>query len=201
MSSPPQGNESFEVLLNRIRQGDEQAIATLVDTYGSHLIRAVRKTLCTEIRSKFDSHDFVQAVWASVFAAPDRLKRIQDPAQLVGLLKVMARNKVVDENRRRTQSQRHSVYQEQQLPMDRQGQDQLLSSAPGPVELAIAREEWGKLLEGYPEHYKQIATLKLAGQTNRAVALQLGVNEKTVRRVLKRLQQSAESRQGAEDEQ
>ena len=195
MSAPSQGNESFEALLNRIQRGDEQATEALVTTYGSHLIRAVRKNLRSEIRSKFDSHDFVQAVWASLFASPGRLKGIQKPAQLVGLLKAMAHNKVTDENRRRTQTQRHSVHQERQLPTDDKGQDLLLSSAPGPVELAMVRERWAQLLEGCPEHYKQIATLKLAGRTNRSVAAQLGLNEKTVRRVLKRLQQGAEYEQ------
>jgi RNA polymerase sigma factor (sigma-70 family) len=195
MSAASQGNESFEALLNQIRQGDEQAAVTLVETYGPYLVRAVRRTLRGEIRSKFDSNDFVQAVWASIFASPERLTRIEEPAQLVGLLRAMARNKVTDENRRRTQTQRRSVHQERQLPTDAEGHDLLPSSTPGPVELAIARENWTKMLSGHPEHYRQIARLKLMGKTNRSIAGQLGINEKTVRRVLKRL------RQGAGDEQ
>ncbi len=194
MSETSQGNEGFAALLNRIQQGDEQAAATLVETYGPYLIRAVRRTLRAEIRSKFDSHDFVQAVWASIFAAPQRLTQIHQPAQLVGLLNVMAHNKVTDENRRRTQTQRHSVHQERQLPSDGVAHD-LTSSMPSPVELAIAHEQWAKLLDGQPDHYQQIAKLKLTGRTNRSVAAQLGVSEKTVGRVLKRLQQGADDEQ------
>ena len=55
------------------------------------------------------------------------------------------------------------------------------------AEIAMAREEWQLLLAGQPEHYQEILLALRDGRTQQDVARQLGVNERTVRRVLRKL--------------
>ena len=42
-------------------------------------------------------------------------------------------------------------------------------------------------LQGEPAHYQQIVQLRFVGETYQAIARKLHINERTVRRVLKRL--------------
>jgi RNA polymerase sigma factor (sigma-70 family) len=183
----PESTADFGELLHRARQGSDAAAWDLVEAYGPYVLRTIRRTLSREIRGKFDSDDFAQAVWASFFGSPERLEGVTEPRQLVGLLATMARNKVIDEMRRRFQTQRYAVRREQPLAERSDSPHQLKSREPSPSQFAIARERWMRLLQAQPEHYRQVIRLKLMGKTNRSIAQQLGVNEKTVKRVLDRL--------------
>ena len=47
------------------------------------------------------------------------------------------------------------------------------------------------MVAGQPEHYQAILRLKYAGTSNREIAAQLGLNEKTIRRVLEKMMHAA----------
>ena len=99
-----------------VREGSQDAGWKLVETYGPHILRVVRRSLSQDLRTKFDSIDFVQAVWASIFAEPTRLATFEQPEQLIAYLAAVARNKVVDEFRRRVQTQKFDVKRERASP-------------------------------------------------------------------------------------
>jgi DNA-directed RNA polymerase specialized sigma24 family protein len=61
------------------------------------------------------------------------------------------------------------------------------SSQPTPSEVAIAREQWERMAQDQPAHYRQIIVLRLHGYTYQAIADELGLSERTVRRVLVQL--------------
>ena len=64
----------FSALMEQIRDGSSTASHELVTKYGAHILRVVRQKLDKAFRPKFDSQDFVQAVWASFFAfRPERI--------------------------------------------------------------------------------------------------------------------------------
>ena len=179
--------KTFAELFDRLRAGDDQAAWDLVETYGPHVMRAIRRTLSQELRGKFDSDDFAQAVWASFFSALDQLGGMKQPQQLVGLLTTMARNKVVDEIRRRVQTQKYAIRREQPMVQSPDGETGFLSRDPRPSQMAIARERWIQMLHDQPEHYRQVMRLRLMGRTQRSIAVRLGLSEKTVHRVLEAL--------------
>lgn len=188
MSASNEGNPRLIELLRQVRDGSQQAAAELVRIYSPSVLRAVRRRLNPRLRNKFDSDDFTQAVWASFFARPARWNLLQRPEQLIGLLQRMARNKVVDEHRRRMMTRKYRVTKERQLPSAGQGpQDWLAASQASPSQLAIARERWDRMLVAQSPQHRHILQLKLDGLTNRSVADQLGVSEKTVQRVLRKL--------------
>lgn len=178
----------FARLMGRVCTGSQAAAQELVGTYGAHVLRIVRRKLNQSLRPKFDSADFVQAVWASFFALPLDHYQFNDADSLVAFLMGLARNKVVEAVRQRLQTQKYNVNREQPLA-DRCGHaaHDLVGREPTPAEIAIAREEWEHLLKAQPEHYQQILVALRDGDTQQEVARQLGVNERTIRRVIRKL--------------
>lgn len=177
----------FETLMREVRNGSDTAAWDLVERYGPYVLRAVRRNIRHEIRAKFDSQDFAQAVWTSFFDRSQQMKKVERPEQLVRLLATMARNKVIDEGRKRD-TKRYCVKNETSMTeIVGETNQGFKSKDPTPSQLAIAREQWDQIIDGQPSHYQQIAELKVLGETNTAIAQQLGINEKTVRRVLKEL--------------
>lgn len=190
----PETPEDFRDLIERVRQGSDEAVRELVDKYGESLRRTIRRVLNRRLRSKFDTQDFVQWVWNSLFRVRDSMDRFDYPEQLAAYLVAMARNKVGIEVRRRLQTEKRDVRRE--IPLDTSllgDQPGAVSPFPAPVDAAIARERWDRLLKGQPEHYRQILLLRLEGHTQRAIADRLGLDESTVRRFLKRLSDGAGS--------
>lgn len=188
MTIRAEGDPAFIRLLQQVLDGSEQATCELVRTYGPWVARTIRRKLDRQMRGKFDSDDFTQVVWANFFAHPSRWSDFRHPKQLIALLQRMARNKVVDEHRRRMATRKYSVRRERPLQsLNGEQRDWLRSNDPTPSQLAVARERWHGLLRGQPRLYREIARLKLLGMTNRAVAEKLGISEKTVQRVLQRL--------------
>jgi RNA polymerase sigma factor (sigma-70 family) len=181
-------NTRFRNLMCRVRQGSEDAAWELVNEYGEAIRRAVRRVLHERLRSKFDSLDFVQLVWNSFFHARGKLDRFDHPEELVAYLAKMARNKVGMEVRRRLMTDKYNVGHEQSLEEFQASGDQELSSRqPSPIDVAIAREQWERLVDGQPENYRQMIQLRLRGHSYQSIASAVHVDECTVRRFLKRL--------------
>jgi RNA polymerase sigma factor (sigma-70 family) len=178
----------FASLMGLVCSGSEEAAGELVNRYGDYVLRAVRRRLNRQLRPKFDSADFVQAVWASFFALPLGRYQFDRSEALVGFLINLAANKVVEAVRQRLQTQKYNVNREQPLE-DERGHPvpNLVSRERSPEAVAIAREEWERLLRDQPEHYREILTSLGGGATQREVAHRLGINESTVRRVVRKL--------------
>ena len=175
----------FRQWLAEAQSGDNDACRRLLEVYGPHVVRAVRRNLDRSIRSKFDSADFAQAVWASFFTRPTQADQFDSPESLVGYLAAMAKNKVVDEHRRRLGALKYDVSREEPLrPDENQG---LRSPQPTPSQVAVAGELWERLITGQPPHHQAILRLRREGLTNDEIAERLGLSEKTVRRLMKRL--------------
>ncbi len=193
MTMPADDDQVFARLVQRASDGSQQAAQELVQTYSRCILRTVRRTLNTQMRGKFDSDDFVQAVWASFFATPSKWADLQQPQQLIGLLRRMVRNKVVDEHRRRMATQKYRVQRELPLQLlDGAERNWLRSHDPSPSQWAMANERWRGLLRGHGPRHRAIVRLKLRGMTNRSVAERLGISEKTVQRVLQQMVRDAD---------
>ena len=187
--STVKGGSRFALLVSQVKEGSQDAAWELVELYGPHVLRVVRRSLNREMRPTFDSQDFVQAVWASFFTHRDRFLRIETPQQLVGLLAAMVKNKVADEARRRS-TQKHDWRRERSIDdSDVVIHGGLTSTDATPSQIAIARERWSRLMQQQSERSRQIVHLRLAGQTHQTIAQALGVSQKTVQRVLRRLLQ------------
>jgi RNA polymerase sigma factor (sigma-70 family) len=178
-------NDDFCRLMHRLDEGSEEAAWELVSRYGEEIRRGVRRTLNIKLRSKFDSLDFVQLVWKSFFRVPDKHGRFYRPEQLGAYLLAMARNKVGMETRRRLTTEKYNVGHEQSCSFLHA--EDLASRQPAPIDVAIAHEQWDRMLKDQPPHYRQIIQLRLQGYTCQDIGKAIHVTERTVRRVLKKL--------------
>jgi RNA polymerase sigma-70 factor (ECF subfamily) len=177
--------DDFRLLLERVQSGSHDATCELIDRYGPHIVRAVRRKLNRAIRSKFDSVDFVQAVWASFFSAPKPVTDFKEPGDLIGYLAALAHHKVIDETRRRMETQKYNINRERSLNDSGYPVMQSPVTQPTPSQLAVADELWDRMLQGKPERHRRILELRREGNTHEQIADKLEVNEKTVRRVIK----------------
>ena len=103
----PCAEEDFRLLMERAGQGDAEAARLLVARYEPEIRRFIRIRLTdSRLRRVLDSVDVCQSILARFFA---RLRAgalaVQSPRELVRLLCVMARNRLLD-HVRREQSQR-----------------------------------------------------------------------------------------------
>lgn len=179
--------QEFDSLMERLRAGCEDAARTLIERYGPHILRVVRRRLSRHLRSKFDSVDFVQAVWASFFAKPEELARLDRPEAIVDYLAHMAYHKVVDEGRRRLRGHaRYNVRREHVLP-EEEATRAAVAVQPTASQVAVAQELWDRLLEGKPAQHQDIIAMRRMGCTHTEIAEKLGVTDRTVRRVIRKL--------------
>ncbi len=186
MGAVPMSHEeaAFGVLMSRVRDGSQEAAWELIGEYGDLVLRVVRKRLPHELRRAFDSADFVQVAWGTIFRHRSRLCRFDKPTEFVSYLAAVAANKVRTEIRRRLQQQKYNVNREQ--PLD-QAEHSVVAAVPTPSQVAIAREQWFRILENQPAHYQEVVRLRFLGHPSREIASRLGLDEGTVRRVLRKL--------------
>jgi RNA polymerase sigma factor (sigma-70 family) len=179
--------QNLGALIEQIRHGSESASEDLVARYGTHILRVVRHRLGRSLRPRFDSQDFVQAVWASFFAILPQRNAFDQPEELIAFLAELAQNKVIEAVRQRLQSQKHNLNRERPHSPTSPQAEKIDERQPSPCDIAIAREEWQRLLERQPAHYQRILELLREGHGQLEVAKEMGVNEKTVRRVIDKL--------------
>jgi DNA-directed RNA polymerase specialized sigma24 family protein len=139
MSEP---DAEFANLMKRVLAGDTEAAQELHALYGHHILHAVRKRLHQRLRSKFDSIDFVQDVWASFFTDIPEKNAFATPDDLVAFLTKMARNKVSSAVRTRMHQQKYNVNRETPLETMPRGADRFPSAQQTPSEIFMEGEEW-----------------------------------------------------------
>jgi RNA polymerase sigma factor (sigma-70 family) len=181
--------QDFRDLMRQVQAGSQEAARRLCDEYGSHILRVVRRRLPEQLRSKFDSIDFVQDVWASFFADPPREQRFDSPNALVAYLIRLAQNKVVAAYRQRLYSDKHGVRRETALqtavadvtdPLPDRRQHT-------PSQWVMADERWQRMLSGQTPARRLALLMLREGSSHREVAERLGLSPKAIQRLLERL--------------
>lgn len=177
----------FAALMKRIQAGSTDAAQELHAVYGPHILRAVRKRLHQRLRSKFDSLDFVQDVWASFFNDVPRRYFFARPEDLVRFLTTMARNKVAEAHRTRLQRKKYNINRELPMTLALKPADHFPAVQPTPSEIVMGREEWDQLLEKQPLVHRRILLLLREGKTSATIAEELGISQRTVNRILRKV--------------
>src|SRR4051794_9014880 len=117
-------DEDLAGLIERARAGDTAALQDLLERFENDVRMVVRARLPRSLRSQFDSMDFVQDVWKSVFSgSATDLGRFQNAQHLRGFLVGVARNKVFEQHRRCTQTQKYDIGREEPLFVRRGDRD------------------------------------------------------------------------------
>jgi RNA polymerase sigma factor (sigma-70 family) len=188
----------FTDLMARARSGDPEAIRDFLDRFEREVRVMVRARLPRKLRPRFDSGDFVQAVWQSFFADPDRTPpEFENEAHLRGFLDGVVRNKVLEQHRRLTRTAKHNLAREEPLYVargDREVLREVASPDPSPSETAQAGDRFEQLIAGFGPREIEVLTLRRQGLTHAEVAERIGMNERSVRRIIELFRDRLEGR-------
>jgi DNA-directed RNA polymerase specialized sigma24 family protein len=165
--------ESFTGLVRRVRSGDPEAAAELVRQFEPEVRIRVRTWLRLrggEFRRTFDSMDVCQSVLANFFVrASAGQYELAAPDNLMGLLAVMARNKLC-EYVKRQQAERRDVRRTSEI-----GSESMLpADQVTPSRIVAGRELLAEFRSRLSEEERGIGDLRMADCGWAQVAAELG---------------------------
>jgi RNA polymerase sigma-70 factor (ECF subfamily) len=172
--------EPLDELIAKLNDGDISAAERVFLAYEPYLRMAVRRQLSGPLRSKFDSMDIVQSVWADILSGFRQAGwRFTDGAHLRAFLMKVARNRLIDRQRQ------HHRAVEQERPLAQAAPGSLpQANQPRPSEVAQAHELWRRMLDECPPPHREILILKRQGLPNAEIATLTGLHEGSIRRIL-----------------
>jgi len=176
-------SDPLPLLIEKLSQGDPEAIAEVFRLYEPIMRSVVRRQLGPELKAKFDSSDIVQSVWADLLEGFRAVSwTFADPEHLKAFLVKAVRNRFIDRAR-----QHHSALQREEAsgPYDLAGT--VPSSGPRPSELVQADELWDKMLARCLPAHREMLELKRQGLTVPEIAGRTGWHEDSIRRILRNL--------------
>ena len=197
-------SDALNELIDRVRNGDEEAMGILFAEFQYEIQIFVRYKLPRQLRTRYDSMDFVQSVYQSImvdwrnkppedFASPEKVK---------DYLKGTAHNKILEIFRRETKSQRFGATREVSMvvraadsPNGENREIELASSDPTPSQHVQAQDVLNNLTRGKPPVYHQIALLRREGMTYAEIAEAVGLSERSVKRKLDELDELSRKRE------
>lgn len=178
-------DDQFHELMQKTMAGCDAAAHELFRNFEPVLLQAIRRKLNKKVRSKFDSVDFAQDVWASFFAEPAEKRVFEKPENLLAFLTTLAKNKVAEAMRQRLTIQKYDVNREQSLDDSRAMlKENLIARGPTASYIAMTKEEWNAFLRKQPLVYRRIFILLRDGHTHEQIASELGINVRTVGRIV-----------------
>jgi RNA polymerase sigma factor (sigma-70 family) len=190
-------DDDFTDLMERARSGDPEAVRDFLDRFEREVRVMVRARLPRKLRPRFDSGDFVQAVWQSFFADKGSGPEFENEAHLRGFLDAVVRNKVQAQHRRLTRTAKHNLAREEPLYVSRGDQQvmrEVASPDPSPSETAQAGDRLEQLMAGFGPREIEVLTLRRQGLTYAEVAERIGMHERSVRRIIELFRSRLEGR-------
>jgi RNA polymerase sigma factor (sigma-70 family) len=178
----------FAELMRAVLRRDPAATEQFCREFQAPILKVVRLRLMRRLRSKYDPLDLVHDVWASFFAAPPCDRQFDRPEEVIAYLEELARRKVIKVVRHGT-TEKRDVTRELRFP-DGSSYLGLKARDPSPSQELRAKEEWQRLVRAVkeaPPRHLRILTLLRHGLTHREIAARLNTNEKTVQRLIRRL--------------
>jgi RNA polymerase sigma factor (sigma-70 family) len=172
-------------LLERARDGDQEAWQIIFDDCYPKILRVVRKRLSRQIRKIYDSTDIANEVMKSLAANFNHI----DFASISGLRAFLIRaaeQKVVD-GYRKGYAKKRDIGRDRALGSEAEDGWELADSSPTASEVAVASEEEEILLEGQSGQKREVLELKLQGLTNAEVARATGWHLRSIERFLEKL--------------
>jgi RNA polymerase sigma-70 factor (ECF subfamily) len=180
-------DESFAALMARVREGDEQAAAELVQQYEGIIRRRARRLLGPALRVHLDSVDIAQSVNRTLLIGLRRAAfAVSTPEELTRLALTLVRPKVARHWRRRKREAECRQLTGGWAPSGihaaaRAGE---LHAATDPLQLDETVRQVLERLEGVD---RQLVELRLEGHTTAEAARKLGVSPAFLRSRLSRL--------------
>jgi RNA polymerase sigma factor (sigma-70 family) len=191
-------DDDFTDLIARAKAGDQAAIREFLTRFEHEVQMMVRARLPKKLRNQYDSADFVQAVWQSFFSdLPRNVPGFQKVAHLRRYLAGVVRNKIYEQHRRLTRTEKYDVLREERLYIRRGDRDvprEVVSSDPSPSQAAQAGDRLAQLTAGRSPQEVDVIRLRRQGMTFEEIAAETGVKERTARRIIDSARSGMEAR-------
>jgi RNA polymerase sigma-70 factor (ECF subfamily) len=198
---PPES--SFHALMTRLRAGDPDAAAQLLQRFAGRLIGLARRRLGRLLRSKVDPEDVLQSVWKSFFVRHAQGQfQLGDWDGLWALLTVLTLRKCGRWAGYYRAARRDVCREAAPAPSGAEEAPGLdfLDREPTPEEAAQLADTLGAALKQLDAQDREIVVLSLQGHDSAAVAGQVGCTQRTVQRVLREVRARLERQADAADE-
>jgi RNA polymerase sigma factor (sigma-70 family) len=173
-------HEPLDTLLVKLANGEESAAERVFRDYEPLLRAIVRRRLTPALRTKFDTMDVVQSVWADLLEAyRARGWQFADRDHLRAFLAKVTYNHFFLCYRRN----RPALRLERPMPGgDWPGLP--ACNQPRPSQVVQADELWDEILGGSPPAHREIFRLRREGQPLLEIARRTGLHEGSVRRII-----------------
>lgn len=189
-----QSSDPFTDLLQRVRQGDDEAIAKLWEDYYQQLVRIAASRLPGNLKRTGDEEDIALSAFHSFIAGirQDQFPDLRGPDNLWGLLITLTGRKVHAHLRHQTRKKRGGgSVRGESVFLDRSGDQQgagiggVTGGAPTADLRTELAEECDRLLNQLPdEQLRQIAVMRMDGYLVDEIAGKLELSKRAVERRL-----------------
>jgi DNA-directed RNA polymerase specialized sigma24 family protein len=184
--------------LRLVEAGNVDAARQLWQRYYRELVELARARLGTSARRVSDEEDVALSVMRCLFegAARGQFTALANGQELWQLLATITGRKVIDRHRLLNQQKRGGGHVRGDSALVENGGDcgsgfdQFSSDTPPPEVLAIAAEEYNRLmLQLDDDRLRQIAECKLEGYTNEDIGARLGLTCRSIERKLQKIRE------------
>jgi RNA polymerase sigma factor (sigma-70 family) len=191
-------------LIDRWKQGDEDAATAIWDRYMERLLKMVNRRLASRYRARFDASDVCQSAMKSMLrrARGDECYFEQDGG-VWSLLAQIALNKL-HSRIRYEQRDRRDLSREK--PLTSEGSEapselvHAISREPGGEEVAAFRDLLSQVLKRLSPEQRRYLVLQLrGGYSQKEIAKKLNVCERTIRRMPDRIHEKVADLLAPED--
>lgn len=197
-------SESFAVLMDRLRSGEDEAAREVFARFAGRLMGLARRHLDARLAVKVDPEDVVQSAYKSFFVRQrDGGLEVATWDNLWGVLTMITLRKCADRAAYYRAGKRDVGREVAGGPADDSGPglaaDVALDRDPSPDEAAVMAETVEALFRAVDDpDERTILELSLQGFTAGEIADQLGRAERSVRRLRERVRKRLERMQGEE---
>ncbi len=183
----------WQRLIDGLRTGDQRVLQEFCELYAGPLEVLADQRLANRLRSRVGPEDVVQSV-CRTFLRRMRVGEFQlpDSESLWRLLCTITLVKIREQARLHQRLKRDLGREIPIASLAASGEEPggpLIASAPTPIEAAAFADQFALLIDSLDDEESRLVDLKLQQYTNDEAASQLGCSERTVRRLLKRVQE------------
>jgi RNA polymerase sigma factor (sigma-70 family) len=180
----------LELLMARVRAGDNDAVRQVIHQYGHHILRVIRHRLKQPLRSQYDSSDVMQMVWQDFFTKCVHEQAFESMEQLVRYLAGIAKHKMLEIERRYLDTQKRDLKRRLRLDSPAISEERdLIDHRPSPEKMAADRDECDRLFAGLPPEMRKFGDMLLDGCTYTEIAAEFGWSARSVRRLVEDVRQ------------
>ncbi len=175
--------------VRRLADGEDEVVVEFWRDYGGRLEALAASYLSSRMRRREGPEDVVQSV-CRTFLRRNREGQFElsGPDSLWRLLCAITLAKVREKVRFHGREKR-KLDREQYIDDSRAIGNPIAASEPTPAEAAEFADQMQRLFHGMDDEERQVVTLKLERYTHPEIADRMGCSERTVRRIVKRVQE------------